>query len=136
MLFDGFALRDMWRSGANARQILKDALANGDARWLQADSDVAYLDPDLEVYLKGLRGRARRETEAHHDKVADIMDDQDLSYDEVENFQSDYLAVATAEHTGDTLVTSRETRSGKKRLRIAAKCDADAACWKDIFDLN
>lgn len=136
MLFDGHALRDMWRSGANAQQILKDALANGNAKWLQADSDIAYIEPELEAYLKSLRGKAKRETEAHHDKAADIMDQLDISLDEMDDFQSDYIAVATAEHSEEELVTSKDTAGGKKRLKIAKKCGASARCWKDIFDLN
>lgn len=135
MLFDGHCMRDMWRSGENARNVLRDELTKDGARWLMADSDIAYNDDDLESHLKRKVNCGQKEYQAHHEHLADIAVDFDLDEDEIEMFEPDYVAVATSLQLGVPLITSSETSGGRKRLQIAAIVGGIASCWKDHFDI-
>lgn len=132
-LFDGHSLRDMWRGGNNAQAVLKSELQNGGAKWLGRDSHIIEQEPDLLKFLRSLSKRRVNETEAHSDKYADIAVKLNASLTELEDFEDDYMAIATAMHGKCTLITSKETAGGKKRVAIGKRAGCAVIGWNEQF---
>lgn len=128
-------MRDMWRSGDNARETLKQVLSSGEVRWASVDSNIAYGDEELELFLKSLSGCKMKNVPAHEDHLNDMIDNYSLDDDEVDDTYSDHIVVAMGDHTGLRLITSSDTAGGRDRLQIATATNADAICWKKEYDI-
>lgn len=132
LALDGFCLREMWAGGGNSRTTLMEALSNGQAFWLGTDTDIVKKESELWDYVKANAKRVNFEMNTAH-RMSDLCSNFGISDEELDDFISDYKAIAIISKKDAQLVTAGVCAAGQKRLKIAENFGLDAECWTNIF---